>query len=392
MAFKFNPLTGQLDLVGSGGGGSITLQPDVGTSPVGTTFDFTSADENIVITGNSGTDELEFSLANDIDVGGVITAGGVSLPGGSLGVGAIDLEDGSNPGSIIAGIAADISSGLVLSANPNVNIVLSTSGTGVINASGVKVVSAADPTAAQDVATKNYVDTGRGISRKLIMRDDFVGGFYGSGIVGSTSTLFAQQAAGGSATGYRDGGAASTAANPGVLELFTAADASDIAFMCNGTGGLQPLKIGAGAVFFETIMRASANLSAAGENYGICAGLGDAAATYKTMTNGIYISYNHAVNSGNWTGNSSKAGVHSTVDLGTAASVATYHRLGFMVNSAFTSIQFYVNGVAAGSPITTNILLSSATVRLLWFVQKAAGSAARSCFIDAYYLEIDVTR
>lgn len=56
MSFIVGPLGG------SGGGGisSITIQTDAGTSPVGDTFDFTSSDGSVTITGDSGTDSIDF--------------------------------------------------------------------------------------------------------------------------------------------------------------------------------------------------------------------------------------------------------------------------------------------------------------------------------------------
>lgn len=71
MAFKFNPFTGKLDLVGAGGaaGNSFTImQPPTGTAPTASsstdTLTFTTSASDIVITGNSGTKTLDFKLAS----------------------------------------------------------------------------------------------------------------------------------------------------------------------------------------------------------------------------------------------------------------------------------------------------------------------------------------
>lgn len=63
MSVQFNPFTGEFQMgSSSGGGGSVTIQPDVGTSPVGTTFTFTSGDGSVVVTGNSGTATVDFKV------------------------------------------------------------------------------------------------------------------------------------------------------------------------------------------------------------------------------------------------------------------------------------------------------------------------------------------
>lgn len=69
-------------------------------------------------------------------------------------------------------------------------------------------------------------------------------------------------------------------------------------------------------------------------------------------TNGIYFRFN---TSGNYIFVCRASGTESTVDTGTAATAGTLVNLSFVSSSNGTSIQAYVNGVAAGSPITTNI-------------------------------------
>ena len=63
MAWEFNPFTATFDKTPPAGTTSVTLQPDVGTSPVGDVFTLTSSDGSIVITGNSATDTLNFQAS-----------------------------------------------------------------------------------------------------------------------------------------------------------------------------------------------------------------------------------------------------------------------------------------------------------------------------------------
>ena len=68
--FVYNPISGQLDKVGSGGSGGgdsfTTIQTPNGTSPVAEssadTLSLTSSDNSVVITGNSTTDTVNFSV------------------------------------------------------------------------------------------------------------------------------------------------------------------------------------------------------------------------------------------------------------------------------------------------------------------------------------------
>ena len=60
MAWEFNPFTVNLDKTATGATQSVTLQPDVGTSPVGDVFTLTSSDGSVTITGNAATDTVDF--------------------------------------------------------------------------------------------------------------------------------------------------------------------------------------------------------------------------------------------------------------------------------------------------------------------------------------------
>lgn len=70
MALRFNVFTGNFDVVLNPpelGGSFSTIQPDNGTSPTATTptdtLTLTSSDESLDITGDSGTDTLDFKVA-----------------------------------------------------------------------------------------------------------------------------------------------------------------------------------------------------------------------------------------------------------------------------------------------------------------------------------------
>jgi hypothetical protein len=96
VSYKFNPFTGELDEVGSGSGGSFTVQPDSGTSPVipsGGTVTITSNDFNV--SGNSTTDTLTLSAQSKSDQLDNLTLT-ATVASNALTI-AVKQQNGSNP-------------------------------------------------------------------------------------------------------------------------------------------------------------------------------------------------------------------------------------------------------------------------------------------------------
>lgn len=112
-----------LNLGGSSGGGGVgaafsTIQPDAGTSPVATgadTLTLTSSDASVTITGNSGTDTIDFSalalgtilkLLPDTNVALWTNTAGLTAAGGQL-----HIKARNNPDYTTDGIAFEGPSG-----------------------------------------------------------------------------------------------------------------------------------------------------------------------------------------------------------------------------------------------------------------------------------------
>lgn len=82
MGYKFNPITGQLDLVGGSGGGGTDanafqiVQPDAGTSPTATsvsdTLTLTSSDGSVTITGTAASRTIAMTGAGRNQPSGTI--------------------------------------------------------------------------------------------------------------------------------------------------------------------------------------------------------------------------------------------------------------------------------------------------------------------------------
>jgi hypothetical protein len=123
--------------------------------------------------------------------------------------------------------------------------------------------------------------------------------------------------------------------------------------------------------------------------------------TLSDGSEGVFLRYTHSGNSGKWLGVCETSSTQSTVDTGaTATSInasslsSALIRLGFTINAARTSVQFYVNGSAAGSPVTSNIASASAALTLIAAgVICSAGTSPtlRNLLLDYYSLQIDFT-
>lgn len=172
---------------------------------------------------------------------------------------------------------------------------------------------------------------------------------------------------------------AQTAANPGVYKMVTGTDTTGLANISGNVSSPNVLFIGGGLTVFETIIKLSA-LSDGTNTYTVAVGVSGTQASV-LPANCIQWRYTHGTNSGNWTLVSVKASSATSVDSGVPATT-NFTRLSWVLNSAGTSIQGYVNGVASGSAITTNIPVLGTT--LDWVIVKSAGTTSRTLSLDAY--------
>jgi hypothetical protein len=177
-------------------------------------------------------------------------------------------------------------------------------------------------------------------NKLMVYNDDFVSGYVNANWAGfaaaGTGALLAADVSFG-------------AANPGVWKCVTGTTTTGYALLANASANLF---IGAGSAFYETVINLSA-LSDGTNRYQVDVGCFDI--QISAFANGICWRYIDTLNGGNWTLNSTKTSTSTQVNSGVAAAATTWVRLGWLLNAAGTSIQGYVNGVASGSPITTNI-------------------------------------
>jgi len=178
------------------------------------------------------------------------------------------------------------------------------------------------------------------------------------------------------------------ATNPGFLQLETDSSTSAGPYIYLGEfGGYGPFILGGGRMYFHWIIKLSA-LSDGTDTYSVEVGIGD---TQGVQTNsGVWMSYSHGANSGNWVANTSDGGTASAGNSSTAATT-DWTIIGFDINAAASSVSFYVDGTEiANSPIATNIPTSD-NLAPFAIIKKSAGTSERELWLDQFYLFQELT-
>lgn len=178
-----------------------------------------------------------------------------------------------------------------------------------------------------------------------------------------------------SGTGANTSGAASGQGHPGVVNVATGTTATG---RCGLGGG--SVRLGADALTFGVVLRPGA-LSTSGQRYTIWAGLNNSGSG--DGAEGVHFRYSDNVNSGNWQAVCRNGGTETAIDTGVAAA-ASWTKLGFTVNAAGTSVEFFINGTSVGT-ITTNIPTASTTTGQPINVIKSVGTTSSVTEVDAYW-------
>jgi hypothetical protein len=104
--------------------------------------------------------------------------------------------------------------------------------------------------------------------------------------------------------------------------------------------------------------------------------------------NGVYFSYTHGTNSGQWVGTSRASSTSSSVNSAVAVTANQWYLLRAEINAAGTSISFYIDDALIGS-VTTNIPVSTTGMRPLFQMDKGSTSnQSRILAVDFLYLKM----
>lgn len=195
----------------------------------------------------------------------------------------------------------------------------------------------------------------------------------------------------GSGAGISSGGGTATGNHPGLMQVSCSTVSTGAAALAGGE-----YYLGGALVTFETVF-ALGIVSSGTNTYTVRAGLMDDVLSEPNA--GVYFRYTHSVNSGKWQGVVRASGTETAVDLGVTPAfvsggfAAAFVRLGFVIAADRSSIQFYINGTAAGSPVTTNVPATSTLLMLVpvSIVATAGNSFNRYALLDYYSVEFAFT-
>lgn len=443
MAILFNPLSGKFDFVSQNGlvitaAAFTTMQPITGTSPVATgvadTLTFASTGSSISISGNSGTDTLDFtinpngavvdntiarwdgtqgrlqgSLVTIDDAGAITGVGGLTIAG--LTPAGVVHNDVSGLLSTSLIVNADVHASAAISrsklASGTANHVIVNDGSGVLSSQAV-LDETKGGTNQSTYATGDiiYASAANTLSKRTIGAAGTVLKAQSTGvpdykyIVDAPTELFMFEDWVGDAVGVLrwldadvgTGVSATTTtvldnAHPGVLELNTGASATGSAnrFLGGVTTGAATsgFIVGGGQIVMEWLVRIPV-LSDGTQQYAFDVGLFDNATG---NTNSIRFLYATTVST-NWIAGTTSASTNTNTDTGVVVAINTWYRLQAVINAAGTSVEFFINGVSVATNVT-NIptVVIAPRSRML----KSIGTTARIVYIDYFWLHQQLT-
>jgi hypothetical protein len=141
----------------------------------------------------------------------------------------------------------------------------------------------------------------------------------------------------------------------------------------------QNMSIGDGLIEVDAYVYIP-TLSDGTDTFTVYVGLGSDT-TGADHVNGIYFRYSHGLSSGNWERCTASASSRTQQSTGISVAAATWYRLGLRVNAAGSSVDFLIDGAAAGT-ITTNI--PTVGFGPHFSIVKSAGTTTRVLRMDYY--------
>lgn len=213
---------------------------------------------------------------------------------------------------------------------------------------------------------------------QAIIYDDFL---MSGGVSNTIGAYPWKTVASGTSTGVTVG--TSTAANPGIITFARGQTNNGYSFLRGASGSGCAVK-GGGAITITWLIKGPDYLSDVTDNYELYIGLGNGAANGSEPTDGVYFFYNYATSSGVWVGKTAAGSSRTSVVSATTVALNTWYTLKAVINAAGTSVEFFVNGVSAGTS-TTN--LPTAALTPLCGVFATTGTA-RGISFSADYVKL----
>lgn len=146
---------------------------------------------------------------------------------------------------------------------------------------------------------------------------------------------------------------------------------------------------GNGEIVFETKLRIP-TLSDSSQRFYVRAGFVNSSAVAST-TDGIYFRYIDNLNSGQWQLVCISGSTATVTNTASAPIANTWYKLRIVINSAASSVGFYIDGVLVGT-ITTNIPTNAATLQGIWGIERTVGTTARTLDSDYMYIKKAMSR
>ncbi len=171
---------------------------------------------------------------------------------------------------------------------------------------------------------------------------------------------------------------------PGIHKLETGTDAAGVAMYVFGNDQTG-LMLGGGLTLYECAVYIPI-LATAIEDFIMRLGFGDEV-DGSEHDDGSWLENNRSV-SLNWGLKTAKTAARTTTDSGDVVDVATWIKVGAIVNAAASSIEYFIGGVSVGT-IVTNIPVSDINPSIS--IVKTAGIINRVFLVDLYHARIDFT-
>ena len=178
--------------------------------------------------------------------------------------------------------------------------------------------------------------------------------------------------------------------HPGIVCLTTGTTVIGRVFLLSAVGAFH---VGVGnKTRIGTILRTQVNLSTGLQRY-VLRGGSFSMALPNTILFGVGFEYQDNQNGGRWQAIcGDAAGVETSVDTGVLVAALTWYRLEHVVEADGSSVEFFIDGVSVAT-IATNIPTGTGFNNFYSaHIMKIVGTAARTVYIDASYVQQDVTR